>query len=119
MVAQTEVSILLEDYLRAYSGNRALVPLSGVPLTPLLSKGGVGLHSFGLDFLGEVLLLARGPLALIVRDKGLLAATGPLGNFSNVRETLTGKLLIRALKKAYNLPLNLVKRAYKGIPHSK
>jgi hypothetical protein len=52
-----------------------------------------------MEFLGEVLLLARGPLALIAKDKGLMASSGPLGTVSNVDTAFITKTIIKAVLK--------------------
>jgi hypothetical protein len=117
--AETRISESLEKYFRSYSGNRSLVPLSGVPLTPLLSKSKDNGPDFTQEFLGEVLLLARGPGALVAKDQGLLASSGPLGAVSKIGEAFTRKLLIRALNSEFKIRFNIRKSSYKGIPSVK
>lgn len=108
----------MEKYFRVFADTKSLVPRSGMPLTPLLSKGQTTSPPFRLSFLGEVLLLSRGVSALVSKDRGLITAGTPLGNVSNIETAFTGKLMIRLLKH-FGVVVNLSKATYKGIPSTK
>jgi len=124
MAAESKISDGLLEQLSsvALPGSSSVVPRYGVPTSLLFSKDSPTLPSFTNEFLGEVLLLARGPLALVAKDKGLMASSGPLERQSSgysVSDSFKTTLLLRALKKTKSLlgtELQVVRRLPKAKP---
>jgi hypothetical protein len=114
--AETEISDKLAVYYNSFSSGHMVTPLSGISIIPLLQKDIDPTLEFPLEFLGEIMLLARGPISLISRDKGLLAANSPLDFNKNISSHFTCKMLIRVLKKDFKIPFNVPKKFYKGMP---
>lgn len=123
MAAESKISDGLLEQLSSVvlPGSGSVVPLYGVPTHLLFSKDSPTLPSFSDVFLGEVLILARGPLALVAKDKGLIETAGPqdrrISGFS-VSDSFKTTLLLRALKKTNNL-LGTELRVVRKLPKAK
>lgn len=111
MAAEERISQLLLEYLNSFSTGSSLLPISGISLAPLLNKEFDVNMEFSLEFLGEILMLSRGPLALMARDKGILARA----TTKNVAKAFTSRLLVRVTKQII-LDFDITKKAYKGLP---
>jgi len=120
MAAETKLCDELEKYYLSFCNNSRLVPLSGIRLKPLFMKGGHSVLEFPLDFLGEIIILSRGPIALVSKDKGIIRSSGMPGVLS-VERAFWDLILVRTLKKDYEPPLlrGVERKVLKGIPLAK
>jgi len=119
MAAETKLCDELEKYYLSFCDNSRLVPLSGIRLKPLFMKGGHSVLEFPLDFLGEIIILSRGPIALVSKDKGIIRSSGMPGVLS-VERAFWDLILVRTLKKDFVPPLLRVDgKVLKGIPLAK
>jgi len=120
MAAERKLCDELEKYYLSFCDNSRLVPLSGVRLKPLFMKGGHSVLEFPLDFLGEIIILSRGPIALISKDKWIIRSSGMPGVLS-VERAFWDLILVRTLKKDFVPPLmiGVERKVLKGIPLAK
>jgi len=119
MAAETKLCDELEKYYLSFCDNSRLVPLSGIRLTPLFKKGGHNVLEFPLDFLGEIIILSRGPIALVSKDKGIMRSRG-MPEVLSVESSFWNLILVRTLKKFVPPLLQGVERKIlKGIPLAK
>lgn len=119
MAAETKLCDELEKYYLSFCDNSRLVPLRGIRLVPLFKRGGHNVLEFPLDFLGEIIILSRGPIALVSKDKGIMRSRGMPGVLS-VESSFWDLILVRTLKKFVPPLLKGVERkVLKGIPLAK
>jgi len=118
-MAESTISDKLISYYQFFSSGTRFIPICGISIIPLLQKDKDPTLDFPLEFLGEIMLLARGPISLICRDKGLLATNRPLDFNKNLSRHFISKMLVRVLKKNLKFKFNVPKAFYKGIPKTK
>jgi len=79
-----------------------LIPVNGITIKPLLERHfRLRDSDFTLSFLSEVILLARGPLALVAKDKSFLSGGDGSGLAVNMTESFRTMLSVKVLKKKF------------------